>query len=76
MEIKEFVEKIADLFDNADQAIFKPETKFREVPEYSSLVALSIIAMIDEECGVLLGAKEMKAAETIADLFKIVSDKE
>ena len=54
MEIKEFIENFADQFDETDASVLTPETVFHELEDYSSLVALSIIAMIDEEYGVTL----------------------
>lgn len=75
MEIKEFIENFAAQFDDTDASEFKPETVFHELDEYSSLIALTIIGMIDEEYGVSIGAEEMSAAVTIEDLFNIVKSK-
>lgn len=75
MEIKEFIEHFAEQFDDTDVSEFKSETVFHELDEYSSLIALTIIGMIDEEYGVTIGAEEMSAAVTIEDLFNIVKSK-
>ena len=75
MTIKEFIEKFAEQFDDTDLSEFTPETVFHELDEYSSLIALSIIAMVDEEYGVTLNASEMSAAVTIQDLFNTVQSK-
>ena len=75
MEIKEFIENFADQFDEIDANVLKPETVFHELEDYSSLVALSIIAMIDEEYGVTLKSNDMSAAVTIQDLFNTVQTK-
>ncbi len=75
MEIKEFIEHFAEQFDDTDLSEFKPETIFHELDEYSSLIALSIIAMADEEYGVTLNANEMSSAITIEDLFNTVKSK-
>ena len=75
MEIKDFIQNFADQFDDTDASVFTPETVFHELDEYSSLIALSIIAMIDEEYGVTIGANEMKASVTIQDLFNQVQVK-
>ena len=76
MELNEFVAHFAEQFEDTDVSVFKPETKFRELEEWSSLLALSIIAMIDEEYDVTLKGVEMKAANTIAELFNIVQSKQ
>lgn len=75
MEIKDFIEHFAEQFDDTELSYFTPETVFHELDEYSSLIALSIIAMVDEEYGVTIGANEMKASVTIEDLFNIVKSK-
>lgn len=75
MEIKDFIEQFALQFDETDASVFKPDTVFHDLEEYSSLIALSIIGMIDEEYGVSIGAEEMTAAVTIEDLFNTVKDK-
>ena len=75
MELKDFIEKFAEQFDDTDASEFKGETKFRELEEWSSLIALSIIAMVDEEYGVTLNANDMSSAVTIQDLFNTVKAK-
>ena len=75
MEIKDFVVNFADQFDDTDASVFTPETVFHELEEYSSIIALSIIAMIDEEYGVTLKGADMSAAVTIQDLFNTVQTK-
>ena len=75
MDIKDFIEKFAEQFDETAPGSFKPETMFHDLDEYSSLIALSIISMIDEEYGVTLNAAEMTAAMTVEDLFNTVKAK-
>lgn len=75
MEIKEFIEHFAEQFEDTELSEFKPETVFHELDEYTSLIALSIILMIDEEYGVSIDANEMSAAVTIEDLFNTVKSK-
>ena len=73
--LDEFVELFAEQFDDTDACEFKPETEFHELDEWSSLIALSIIAMIDEEFDVTVKGDEMRSAVTIEDLFNIVKAK-
>ncbi|SEE06361.1 phosphopantetheine-binding protein [Prevotella sp. lc2012] len=75
MELKDFIEKFAEQFDDTDASEFKGETKFRELDEWSSLIALSIIAMVDEEYDVTLKGDDMRAANTIEELYQIVKGK-
>lgn len=75
MEINEFIEKFAEIFDDTDAASLSPETKFRELDELSSLSALALIAMVDEEYDVELKGDEIRKANTIADLFEVIKAK-
>ena len=75
MEMNEFIARFAEQFDYTDSSEFKPETAFRDLDEWSSLMALSVIAMVDEEYNVTLQGNDMKAAVTIGDLFNIVQSK-
>lgn len=75
MEIKDFIQHFAEQLDETDVNDLSPETVFHELDEYSSIIALSIIAMIDEEYGVAVNAKEMTSSVTIEDLFNVVKSK-
>ena len=75
MEIKEFVEHFAEQFDDTDVSEFKPETRFRDLDEWSSLIGLSVIAMVDEEYDVTLKGDDVKNSNTIEDLFNIVKSR-
>ena len=66
---------IRDRFDETNVAEFVGSTKFRELDEWSSLMALSIIAMVDEEYDITLKGDDMRQAETIEELFNIVKGK-
>ena len=72
MDINTFIDNFAAQFDDTDRDQFMAETKFREIDEWSSLIALSIIAMVDEEYEVTLKGDDVKAAQTIQDLFNTV----
>lgn len=75
MEIKDFIENFAEQFDETDASEFKADTEFKALDEWSSLTALSIIAMVDEEYDVALKGDDVKNAETIEDLFNVVASK-
>lgn len=75
MDIKEFIEHFAEQFDDTDTEVFKPETEFKLMDQWTSLMALSIIAMVDEEYNVTIGGADIRNARTIEELFKIVESK-
>lgn len=75
MELKEFIENFASQFDDTDASEFKSETVFKELDEWSSLIALSVIAMVDEEYEVTLKGDDIRNSTTIEDLFNVINNK-
>lgn len=76
MEIKNFISSFAEQFEDTDVSVFTAETQFRELNEWSSLTALSILAMIDEEYDIQLSPAEMRNTNTIQELFDLVKSKQ
>lgn len=75
MELNDFIEKFAEQFDETDASEFKADTEFKALDEWSSLMGLSIIAMVDDEYDVTLKGDDIRNSETIEDLFKIVTSR-
>lgn len=75
MELNDFIEKFAELFDDVDAGSLTVDTKFRDMDGYTSLVALLIITMIDEEYNVTVTGDDMKKQVTVGDLFNLVASR-
>lgn len=75
MELKEFIANFAEQFDDTDLSEFKAETVFKDLDEWSSLIALSVIAMVDEEYDVTIKGDDIRNSNTIEDLFNAVKSK-
>lgn len=75
MDINEFIEHFAEQFEDTDASVFNADTKFHDLDEWSSLMALNIIAMVDEEYDVTIKGNDISKASTIQDLFDIVKSK-
>jgi acyl carrier protein len=48
---------------------------FRNIEEWSSLIALMLIAMVDEKYNVVLTGDDIRNSNTIQDLYDKVSSK-
>lgn len=72
MDIKEFIAKFEDVFDDTDISTLQPDTQFRELEEWTSMIALSTMAMVCDEYDVELTAEEMRRAKTFEDLYNTV----
>ena len=76
MELKDFIENFAAQFDDTDASEIKAETVFKELDEWSSLIALSIIAMVDEEYDVTLKGEDIRVSNTVEDLYNLVKSRQ
>lgn len=70
MKLKKFVELFAEQFDETSEDQFKPNTVFKELKEWDSLTALSVIAMVDEELEKRITGADIRSSDTIEDLYK------
>lgn len=75
MTLEEFIGHFADEMDEMPEGGFHPETVFKELDEWSSLVALSIISMVDEEYDKQLTPSDIRGSETIKDLWELIEAK-
>lgn len=75
MNLKDFIENFSDQFDDTDVSEFKAETIYKDIDEWSSLNALSVIAMVDEEYDVTLKGDDIQNSKTIEELFNLVKSR-
>ena len=75
MELDKFIENFAEQFDDTDASEIQAETVFKELDEWSSLIALSVIAMVDEEYDITIKGDDIRNSETVEDLFNAVNSK-
>ena len=75
MEINTFLQNFADILDDTDAILIKQETAFRDLEEWDSLTALSLIAMVDEEYSVKLTGDDIKSSTSLNDIFEIIKNK-
>lgn len=75
MELQDFVLKFAEQFEETDNSTFTADTEFKNLDEWSSLMALSIIAMIDEEYEVGIKGEDIRSSSTVNDIFEIVNSR-
>jgi len=73
--LEEFVELFAEQFDETDASEITADKHFRDLDEWSSLIGLSVIAMVDEEFDVTLRGEDMRKANTPAELYEIIKSK-
>ena len=75
MDLQKFIADFADQFDETDPSEITAETKFHDLEEWSSLVALSIISMVDDGMDKRLTGADLRSCSTIEELFNLVEAK-
>lgn len=76
MELKEFIEKIADQFDDTDISEFVPTTNFKELEEWSSLTALAVLNMIAKKYNINIKNSDLLEINSVEELFNYVLSKQ
>ena len=75
MTLDEFVKAFAAEFDETPEDQFKADTEFKALDEWSSLTALSIIAMVDEEFDKRITGADLRSVSTIEELYNLIQSK-
>jgi acyl carrier protein len=75
MDLKLFIQNFESIFFEIEKNSITPNTNFRDIEEWSSLLALSLIALIDETYSIKLTGEEIQNSKTVLDLYNIISKK-
>ncbi len=74
-DISEFIKKIEFEIDEIESGTINPGTKFRELEEWSSMIGLIFIALIDTEYDVTVNGDDLINCVTVQDLYNVVKSK-
>ena len=75
MELNDFLNHFREQFDDTDPEAIEVETAYKDLDEWSSLIAFSVIAMVKVEYGKTLTGAEIRHCNTVEDLFNTVASK-
>ena len=75
MTLDEFVKAFAAEFDDTPEELFNADTAYKELDEWGSLVALSVISFIDDEFDKTITGAEIRSCDTIGELYNLVISK-
>ena len=71
MKLEKFVALFAEQFEETPADQFSSNTIFKDLKEWDSLTALSVIAMVDEEMEKRITGADIRGSDTIEDLYKV-----
>ena len=69
-----FISKFKELFFNSDELDITGTTKFKELAEWDSLAALSLIALMDSEFGVKLTGEALKTISSVEEIYLLINE--
>ena len=75
MTLDEFVTAFAEEFDETPVDNFAPATVYKELDEWGSLTALSIIALTMEGFGKKITGADLRACNSIEELYNLIQTK-
>ena len=75
MTLDEFVKAFAAELDDTPEESVTPETNYRELEEWSSLTALSIISMVDDNEDKTITGADLRSCKTIEELYNLIQSK-
>ena len=75
MTIEAFIKRIEEELEDIVDGSLKPEHNYRVIENWSSMYALIIVAIIDEEFGVEFTAVDFNSSLTLEDIYNIVIKK-
>jgi acyl carrier protein len=75
MELTKFIENFAGEFDHTDPSVFTADTVYHNLDEWSSLIDMCIVSMVEDEYDVELKGDDIRNARTIGELFNTVMSK-
>lgn len=76
MELNKFLVLFSEQFDDTPADQIRPDTLFKDLGEWGSLTALSVMAMVDEEMEIRITGADIRASNSIEDLYNLIMSKQ
>ena len=75
MELEKFIIDFTDQFEDTDPSEITPSTIYKDLDEWSSILAFSVIAMVKVNYGKTVTGAEIRHCNTVEDLFNTIAAK-
>lgn len=72
MTLNEFIEAFGNEFIETPLEMFTAETNYRQLEEWNSLTALSIISMVDDQMGKTITGADLRRYKSIEELYNFI----
>lgn len=74
-DISTFIQKLESEIDGLTPGTLQPGTSYRELPEWSSMHALVLIALSETEYNVTLTGEDLRKCVTVQDVYQLISSR-
>ncbi len=71
MEDTKKLELLTDMFE-LDEGVLTPETVLADLEQWDSMSKLSLIVLMDDECGKTLNNEQIKGFQTVQDIMNFM----
>ena len=73
--IEVFSKKLEGELDGITPGSLQPNTNYREIPEWSSMHALILIALAETEYSVALTGEDLRKCNTVQDIYDVIKSR-
>lgn len=74
-DISSFIRKVEAEIEEIKPGSLKPETNYRDIPEWSSMYALILIALSETEYNVTLTGADLRGCQTFQQLYDLIKSR-
>ena len=75
MELNDFLTHFREQFEDTEPEAIDTTTVYKDLDDWSSIIAFSLIAMVKVEYGKTLTGLEIRHCNTVEDLFNTIAAK-
>ncbi len=77
MEFQEFIENCKnEVFSDTSIEEMTKDAEFKYFDEWSSMSALTMIAMVEDNYDIILSGQDIKETDTLGELFTLIESKQ
>lgn len=73
MDIQKFITELEASIEGVEPGSLTPDTRFRELPAWDSLAALSTLSAVDAVFGIQLTGEQLRGCHTVREIHDLAS---
>lgn len=75
MDFNDFLVNFANQFKDTDASEIQADTEYQELEEWSSLTALSLMALAKTKYGKTISGRDVRRCKTVEELYNLIATK-